>query len=433
MADLVGPAHGWPWWLAIAAGRCSPAPASACSRDCIITRLGLPSFVVTLAGFLFWQGVMLRILGNGGTFPINDNVINDIASANLSNHRRLDRDARDRRASSARSTWRRDAQAAQRRAGRAAAARDAAQDRRGARWPASALVLLCNTEPRRSSCRSPACPWVVLLVLAVLGVWTFLLGRTKLGRYIYAIGGSAEAARRAGVNLCRDPHDRVRAVLVHGRASPAIVYASRLRSISTSVNGGTLVLYAVAAAVIGGTSLFGGRGKAMHGVLGGIVIAAIDNGMGLRGLHRRRPSTWSPPSCCSPRSSSTRCRIAAASAPPDRLRLGRYGELLSTRSGRLPMPACGDPSYDGGMLGSSSLAEVPVGRRWWHEYLSEAPAGLRPCRSGRYRGGGLRFFGVEFVGWGFVGSGGVGACAGCCGVYGGFFVDEDVGAVGGAG
>jgi D-xylose transport system permease protein len=62
------------------------------------------------------------------------------------------------------------------------------------------------------------------------------------------------------------------------------VYASRLRSISTSINGGTLVLYAIAAAVIGGTSLFGGRGKAMHGVLGGIVIAAIYNGMGLVGF-----------------------------------------------------------------------------------------------------------------------------------------------------
>jgi D-xylose transport system permease protein len=63
-----------------------------------------------------------------------------------------------------------------------------------------------------------------------------------------------------------------------------VVYASRLRSISTAVDGGTLVLYAVAAAVIGGTSLFGGRGKALHGVLGGIVIAAIDNGMGLMGF-----------------------------------------------------------------------------------------------------------------------------------------------------
>ena len=116
-----------------------------------------------------------------------------------------------------------------------------------------------------------------------LAVWTFVLGRTKFGRYIYAIGGNAEAARRAGVSLAR-----VRTLafvlcsLTAGIAG--VVYASRLRSVSTALDGGTLVLYAVAAAVIGGTSLFGGRGKALAGVIGGIVIAAIDNGMGLVGF-----------------------------------------------------------------------------------------------------------------------------------------------------
>ena len=125
-------------------------------------------------------------------------------------------------------------------------------------------------------------PWVVLLVLGVLAVWTFLLGRTKFGRYLYAIGGNAEAARRAGISLAW-----IRTVGVHAGSFTAgiagIVYASRLRSVSTALDGGTLVLYAVAAAVIGGTSLFGGRGKAIHAVLGGLVIAAIDNGMGLQG------------------------------------------------------------------------------------------------------------------------------------------------------
>ena len=139
-------------------------------------------------------------------------------------------------------------------------------------------------------------PWVVLLVLAVLGVWSFLLGRTQVGRYIYAIGGSAEAARRAGINVSAI---RTLAFTLTGLTAgiAGIVYASRLRSISTSIDGGTLVLYAVAAAVIGGTSLMGGRGKAIHGVLGGIVIAAIYNGMGLMGYgaagavhgHRPRP------------------------------------------------------------------------------------------------------------------------------------------------
>ena len=145
-----------------------------------------------------------------------------------------------------------------------------------------ALVLLCNTRPRHPRA-DQGVPWVVLLVVGVVVVWTILLGRTTFGRYLYAIGGNAEAARRAGVNLAR-----IRTIafmlcsLTAGIAG--IVYASRLRSISTSIDGGTLVLYAVAAAVIGGTSLFGGRGKAIHGVLGGIVIAGIDNGMGLLGF-----------------------------------------------------------------------------------------------------------------------------------------------------
>jgi D-xylose transport system permease protein len=99
---------------------------------------------------------------------------------------------------------------------------------------------------------------------------------------MYAIGGNAEAARRAGVNLALI---RTTAFMLASFTAgiAGIIYASRLRSVSTAVDGGRLVLYAVAAAVIGGTSLFGGRGKAMHAVLGGLVIAAIDNGMGLQG------------------------------------------------------------------------------------------------------------------------------------------------------
>jgi D-xylose transport system permease protein len=145
-----------------------------------------------------------------------------------------------------------------------------------------ALVLLCNTN-RGVLVPIAGVPWVVLLVVGVLVVWTFLLGRTKLGRYMYAIGGNAEAARRAGIDVARVR--MVTFMLASFTAGVAgIVYASRLRSISTAVDGGTLVLYAVAAAVIGGTSLFGGRGRALHGVVGGIIIAGIDNGMGLLGF-----------------------------------------------------------------------------------------------------------------------------------------------------
>jgi D-xylose transport system permease protein len=278
MADMAGPAHGWPWWAAIGLAVLACA-AVGLAQGSIITLLGLPSFVVTLAGLLLWQGVMLKVLGNGGTIPINDQTINDIASASLSNtagwmvmlvlvgvYGAL--------------TWYRDSK--RRRSGLVAPPPTVtALKIAGALAGGLAIVMLCNTN-RGVLIPISGVPWVVLLVVGMLVAWTFLLGRTKLGRYMYAIGGNAEAARRAGISLTRV---RITAfVLCSGTAGIAgVVYASRLRSISTSIDGGTLVLYAVAAAVIGGTSLFGGRGKPLHAVLGGIVIAGIDNGMGLMG------------------------------------------------------------------------------------------------------------------------------------------------------
>ena len=120
--------------------------------------------------------------------------------------------------------------------------------------------------------------WVILVVLVVLLAWSFLLGRTRVGRYMYAIGGNAEAARRAGINLSRI---RVLAFVLTGLTAGimGIIYASQLGSISSNVNGGQNVLYAVAAAVIGGTSLFGGRGKMLGAVLGGVIVAVIYNGL----------------------------------------------------------------------------------------------------------------------------------------------------------
>ena len=278
-ADLVGPNYGWPWWAAIAVALVACAGIGLL-HGVIITGIGLPSFVVTLAGLLFWQGVTLRILGSGGTIPINDSAIINIASSSLSPIAGWIVMLVIVAAFGA-GTWRRDAK--RRRAGLVAPPPNVTLLKvAGALAAGVALVLLCNTD-RGLIVPLRGVPWVVLLVLAVVGAWTFLLGRTKMGRYLYAIGGNAEAARRAGVNLARDR--TIAFVLCSFTAGIAgVVYASRLRSISTSINGGTLVLYAVAAAVIGGTSLFGGRGKAMHGVLGGIVIAAIYNGMGLVGF-----------------------------------------------------------------------------------------------------------------------------------------------------
>ncbi len=279
-AELLTTEHGsWPWWAAILAALLACA-AIGLLHGTLITRLGLPSFVVTLGGLLGWQGVMLAILGNGGTLPIQDNVVNDVANANLTP------------AASwivtlvlvavyGLTTWRR---AARRRARGLVAPPVGFTIIKiaGVAVAGVVLVLVCNAN-RGVLVPIRGMPWVLLIVVAVATAWSILLGRTRFGRHVYAIGGNAEAARRSGIRLAR-----VRTlcfVLASFTAGMAgIIYASRLRSVSTNIDGGTLVLYAVAAAVIGGTSLFGGRGKAIHAVLGGIVIAAIDNGMGLQGF-----------------------------------------------------------------------------------------------------------------------------------------------------
>ena len=277
-AELVQESVGWPWWAAIAAGLTACAGIGLL-QGTIITRIGLPSFVVTLAGQLGWLGVMLMILGSGGVVPINDAVINNIASGYLTPLASWVVMILVAGTFSA-WTWSRDAR--RRRSGLVAPpASLSALKIIGVFAAGIAVVLVCNAN-RGSLVPISGVPYVLLLLLAVLAAWTILLGRTQFGRFVYAIGGNAEAARRGGVKLAR-----IRTIAFCLASFTAgiggIVYASRLRSVSTSFDGGTLVLYAVAAAVIGGTSLFGGRGKAVHGVLGGLVIAAIDNGMGLQG------------------------------------------------------------------------------------------------------------------------------------------------------
>ncbi|HEX3794152.1 MAG TPA: hypothetical protein VHV57_06600 [Acidimicrobiales bacterium] len=282
--ELAGYPHNLPWWICVLAGLAATT-AIGILQGTLITRLGLPSFVVTLAGLLGWEGVLIYLIqnaggSNGGTIPITNNVLNDIVNGNLS----------------VTAGWivvgvivvtfsifiaRRDGY---RRANGLTASPPilTAFKIAGLVIVGAGVTLICNTN-RGSLAELRGIPWVILLVLATLGAWTFLLGRTRFGRYLYAIGGNAEAARRAGINLRRV---RTTAFALSGLTSGAagIVFASRLGSISTDIDGGTLVLYAVAAAVIGGASLFGGRGKMVHALLGGIVIAAIYNGMGLLGL-----------------------------------------------------------------------------------------------------------------------------------------------------
>jgi len=145
------------------------------------------------------------------------------------------------------------------------------------------VVIVCNTNRGVGLVTLEGVPWAVLIVLGVLVLYTVLTTRTRFGRYIYAIGGNAEAARRAGVSLRRV---RTLCFTLCGLTAGlgGIMLASNLNSIGTNINGGEYVLFAVASAVIGGTALFGGRGKMIHALLGGLVIAVIYNGLGLIGL-----------------------------------------------------------------------------------------------------------------------------------------------------
>ena len=196
-AELVKQSVGWPWWAAILVALLTCAAIGAL-QGTIITRVGLPSFVVTLAGLLGWQGVMLLMLGKGGSLPINTSMVNNLASGNLTPiaswivmlvlvglfGARL---------------WRRDAR--RRSSGLVAPPASVTLLKiAGSVLAGIALVLICNTN-RGTLVTIRGLPWVVLIVLAVLTMWTLLLGRTKPGRYIYAIGGNPEAARRAGVSL----------------------------------------------------------------------------------------------------------------------------------------------------------------------------------------------------------------------------------------
>lgn len=266
-------------WIACAAG-VGAAALAGLVQGVVITALNLPSFVVTLGGQLAFMGAMLLILGDGGTLPINSPEF--IALANgilpvmtgwilttvfvaayiaivLSKRHQLMRVGRPVQAWSL--TWVRIAAIA----------------------ACGVGLMLLFTVDRGRITPTTGVPVVVVIVGVLLIVASFLLDRTRFGRYVRAVGGGAEAARRAGIGVKRI---RLYVFVLSGAAAGVggLILASRLHSVSTNLQGGQLVLYCIAAAVIGGTSMFGGRGKVVHALLGGLVIAGIDNGMGLLGL-----------------------------------------------------------------------------------------------------------------------------------------------------
>jgi D-xylose transport system permease protein len=277
----------WPWWAAIVAGLLFCAIFGTI-QGTLITRLRLPSFIVTLAGFLIGNGLMLIILllGPFSGFPSiagideNQHVLYNLMWAAIDPTLSWIGAAVLVAAFGA-WIWLNDSR--RRRSGLVAPPPSLTLIKVAVIAIAALVVVaICNIN-RANLGTLAGVPWVIPIVLGVLGAWTILLTRTKYGRYVYAIGGNPEAARRAGINLAL-----VRTVAFALCAVTAgialLLFASYLGAMSSSVNGGSLVLYAVASAVIGGTSLFGGRGKPLHGVIGGLVIGAIYNGMYLQGL-----------------------------------------------------------------------------------------------------------------------------------------------------
>jgi D-xylose transport system permease protein len=278
-------AYSLPWWVAIIVGLAASAFLGAL-QGTIITRLGLPSFVVTLSGYLGLEGFLIILVprtghGAGGSIPDPSNILNDLTAGNLSPVAGwvvmvvlvalggLYMIMRDRR---------------RRISGLVAPPIGVTVLKIAVMAIAGILVVIVgNTNRGAGFTVLSGVPWAVLIVLGVLVLYTVLTSRTRFGRYIYAIGGNAEAARRAGVNLIRI---RTLCFTLCGLTAgiAGIMLASQLNSISTDINGGEYVLFAVASAVIGGTNLFGGRGKMIHALLGGLVIAVIYNGLGLIGL-----------------------------------------------------------------------------------------------------------------------------------------------------
>ena len=275
--------HGWAWPLAVLAALATGV-AIGFTIALLVARLGIPSFVVTLAFFLGLQGAMLLIIGEGGTIPIRNDAILAIMNKNMPVGARLAaRAGRDRRLRgvvvSGRSGRRQQGRAAD------AGAVGVGGEGRRAGGRRDRVVYLLNQERQRPNAPIviQGVPWVVPLVVVLVVGLTFLLMRTGFGRHVYAVGGNAEAARRAGISV---PNIKTICFILCSTLAvvAGILLASRDNSVSPTTGGAQTLLYAVGAAVIGGTSLFGGRGKIYrrgHRRPGG-------------GDHRQRPAAGHP-------------------------------------------------------------------------------------------------------------------------------------------
>ena len=273
--------QGQPWYVALAAS-IAVGTVLGFLLGSLVARLGIPSFVVTLAAFLAFQGILLLLAGEGGTIRVEDPTILAVENSNMSPA----------------VSWifflivavvyvlsGLTAMNSRRKAGLKTELKKLWIIKTAGLLLITGLAVFALNLERSNNpdlVSLKGIPYVVPVILLLLVIGTFVLGRTAFGRHIYAVGGNAEAARRAGIDVKRI---RIAAFMICSSlaAIAGMIFASRQNSVSPTTGGSSTLLYAVGAAVIGGTSLFGGKGKMRDAILGGLVVAVIDNGMGLLG------------------------------------------------------------------------------------------------------------------------------------------------------
>ena len=273
--------QGQPWYVALIASIAVGALLGFLLGS-LVARLGIPSFVVTLAAFLAFQGILLLLAGEGGTIRVEDPTILAVENSNMSPT----------------VSWifflivavayvlsGLTAMNSRRKAGLKTELKKLWIIKTAGLLLITGLAVFALNLERSNNpdlVSLKGIPYVVPVILLLLVIGTFVLGRTAFGRHIYAVGGNAEAARRAGIDVKRI---RIAAFMICSSlaAIAGMIFASRQNSVSPTTGGSSTLLYAVGAAVIGGTSLFGGKGKMRDAILGGLVVAVIDNGMGLLG------------------------------------------------------------------------------------------------------------------------------------------------------
>jgi D-xylose transport system permease protein len=281
--------RNYPGWLCILLALGVVAVIGA-GQGAIVAKVGVPSFVVTLAGLLIWQGVILRELQVRGVIQIEEDWINKTATYYFS----------------ATVSWIIAALVTglyalvalsglfgQQRAGLKVRPLPALAKLVGVAVAAFGVVAICTHATKPAACpegtplavvctQPLGLPLAAVLMLVFLVGLTFLAKRTTFGRHVYAVGGNAEAARRAGINVARV---RILVFMISGIMAGVggLILAARLQSVNLNVGGGTLLLDSISAAVIGGVSLFGGRGEVRGALFGSLIIATIANGLNIGG------------------------------------------------------------------------------------------------------------------------------------------------------